>query len=418
MAEYRRTELVSGLFVVLAIALFAGLAFKVGDFALFGRERVRFVTWLGDARLLKEGARVRMAGLVVGEVQEIALGVPGDDVPLSPGSRAERGRAAVRITFTVERDRVGPLGRADSLAIDPEESLVLLAQESLLGEWQLELVPRIVAEGGVVLFPSAEERAPIAVPGRLAGLDQEVAKLSEKLDPILQSAAEVLEKINARLLAEENLARFDQILDHATQLTFQLQASADRVLPLLDPANPNGIEQSLVAPLQRLIADSEALVRTVRTDHLPDLDARIDELLAESTRTAESYGVLARDLTGRVDGLDKEVRTTLEGAQELLGSLAETAGRLEASTAKTLDRVDGLIAKADPEVAESLSSLRRALWQAEILLRKVRANPSVILFGDDEELYEIAPGDASGLRGSGRFGPYPQRQEGGGDGQR
>ena len=54
------------------------------------------------------------------------------------------------------------------------------------------------------------------------------------------------------------------------------------------------------------------------------------------------------------------------------------------------------------------------MWQAELALRKVRANPAVLLFGDSESDLEAAPIDATNARRSGRAGIYPQRGEGDG----
>ena len=52
------------------------------------------------------------------------------------------------------------------------------------------------------------------------------------------------------------------------------------------------------------------------------------------------------------------------------------------------------------------------MWEAELLVRKLRANPAFLLFGDDEVDYRVEPTDASRLLRSGRAKPFGQRDEG------
>jgi hypothetical protein len=58
-----------------------------------------------------------------------------------------------------------------------------------------------------------------------------------------------------------------------------------------------------------------------------------------------------------------------------------------------------------------MDSLLNSAWELEMALRKVRANPAVVLFGDDEERLEAERRDDSGLRSRGRARPYEQRDE-------
>ena len=64
-----------------------------------------------------------------------------------------------------------------------------------------------------------------------------------------------------------------------------------------------------------------------------------------------------------------------------------------------------------PEVAETMRRLRRTMWEAEMAMRKIRANPAFLLFGDDEQLLDSNPYDESELRRTGRARPYNQRDE-------
>ncbi len=70
-----------------------------------------------------------------------------------------------------------------------------------------------------------------------------------------------------------------------------------------------------------------------------------------------------------------------------------------------------LITDGRKDFLETLSSLRRSMWEAEVAMRKIRANPGVVLWGDDEKLLSAWPTDPSSLRRAGRAPPYQQRDE-------
>jgi hypothetical protein len=72
-----------------------------------------------------------------------------------------------------------------------------------------------------------------------------------------------------------------------------------------------------------------------------------------------------------------------------------------------------MIAENRPDLSESLQALRRTMWELEMGIRKVRANPALLIWGDDEKLLGTWPADESGLRRSGRAAPYEQRDENG-----
>jgi hypothetical protein len=78
---------------------------------------------------------------------------------------------------------------------------------------------------------------------------------------------------------------------------------------------------------------------------------------------------------------------------------------------KLLEEGNGFIVEMKPDFLESLSSLRRTMWESEVTMRKVRANPAVLLWGDDEKLLSAWPTDPSDKRRAGRAPPYSQRNE-------
>ena len=84
---------------------------------------------------------------------------------------------------------------------------------------------------------------------------------------------------------------------------------------------------------------------------------------------------------------------------------------MQADLQAVIKNADGLLSDNRADVAESIRRLRRGMWQAEMALRKIRTNPSVLLFGDEETDYEAREIDETQGRYGGRAPPFGGRDE-------
>ncbi|RLB67395.1 MAG: outer membrane lipid asymmetry maintenance protein MlaD [Deltaproteobacteria bacterium] len=74
MAKKRfNVELVVGIFMVIGMLGVAYLAINLGGIDLFGRDYTRIYAQFDSVSGLKEGARVEIAGVLVGKVEKISL---------------------------------------------------------------------------------------------------------------------------------------------------------------------------------------------------------------------------------------------------------------------------------------------------------------------------------------------------------
>jgi ABC-type transporter Mla subunit MlaD len=128
-------------------------------------------------------------------------------------------------------------------------------------------------------------------------------------------------------------------------------------------------------PLQRLLDSAAATVISVRDTTLPRADHLLDE----------------------ANGGAQEFRAALAAVQKDLGAV--------------FGQLQGTLLENRPELAESVQRLRSVLWQAEMALRKIRANPAVLLFGSAEQDLEAREFDESGARATGRARIFQQRDE-------
>ena len=82
MSSYRRSEIVSGLFVTLAAVVFALFAFKVGRFDLMGLLKDKAITcrtYFANVKTLQAGSKVRVGTRIIAapEAAQIRLAANG-----------------------------------------------------------------------------------------------------------------------------------------------------------------------------------------------------------------------------------------------------------------------------------------------------------------------------------------------------
>jgi len=373
MAEYRRHEVVTGAFILLAVAAFALFAFKVGRWELLDAlqgPRLRCVTYLEDVKTLTNGGKVTAAGRVVGSVTELQLVErPVEESELihlaTLGGRTDVKVGQLRQIVEVTFELTDP-----SLLLDPKSARVTLLQDGFLGQHFLDLEPGFW-EPGAAPRPLFENglRDGVVIAAR-AGTD--VEKLLSAVYVTVTDVHEILEKVNENVLSRENSDALAKIIE-------DLGAVSGEARALLVKDNPNGLHGSLVAPLQATISNADRLVADLRT--------------------------------ALVDGTIPRADRLLDSSQKALDSVAGDATALTTDARSLVAHMDDLVTENSSDIAESMRRLRRSLWEAEMALRKVRSDPSVVIFGDDEQDLEAVEYDASGLRRSGRARPYGQRDE-------
>lgn len=367
MAEYRRSEIVSGLFVVVTVVIFAMFAFRVQGMDLFAFARGDSVVcraWFTDVKTLERGAKVSVAGRSVGVVREVRiLSRPQDQAQVDrlratdpeKFGRLEAGWLRQMIEVEFELDDA-------ALRLHVATASVQLAQEGFLGRHYLALDPGYWPPGGE---PEAIFAAGLQQPLSLAtheggGLDELLAAAR----PILSRVDTLLARLQDGLLSEANIGRTGAALD-------DLATSLRAVRESLTDDNPEGVRRRVLVPLGDVLTQAGKLLEESR----PEVDRLLETLV-----------------------------TTSSGLEPRLG-------RIETDLRALLTSASGMIDENRAELAETTRRLRRTVWQAEMAIRKIRANPAVILFGDDEADLEARPTDHTRLDASGRARPYGQRDE-------
>ncbi len=378
MSSYRRSEILSGLFVALAAVVFGLFAFKVGRFDLMGLledEAITCRSYFANVKTLQVGSKVRVGGREVGEVTGLVLvegptlaaaeDPPGGDERQDPGGLE---RLVNEVTFALSYPQ---------LRLDPETATVRLAQESLLaphfleldpGRWPARQPPRTIFEA---------ELPEVVVIASEAGVG--IEELMALVRPAIVELGTLIRTVNQELLTSENIDTVKRTLGELDGVMAQGRQIATTL-------NHGLLAADNVAALDRTIHNLDGAVADGRS-----VAARLDQLL-----DAEQ--------DPRLDNLLTEVQAATAELRENLNSVSADLRRLLGDT----DRVVG---QAETELAEVSRRLRRTLWQGEMTLRKIRANPALLFFGDDETDLEARDLDLTEIRLRGRARPYEQRDE-------
>jgi ABC-type transporter Mla subunit MlaD len=375
-SEYTRSEILSGLFVLLAVAVFGLFAFQVGNLealAFWRGEGFLCLADFADTKSLQVDAPVRVAGSEVGRVKEIRIAeaelslsrwkalaaVRGEEAPPPPAGLR---RQVVEVVFEI---------RSPTLRLDPGTALVTLSRDGFLGKEFLSLDPGYWTGQRAPLLAAGLEQ-PLRLGSKdPTGIDEVVARV----EPGLRRIDTILATVQSELLDENNL-------DLVTSMLRDLASASSEMRALLDPTSEKGVQERIVDPASRLLGSTE-------------------ESLGRVTRRAEE---VMDDLGPRTGKVIDDIGASTEALARLLGDL-------DAQLTTTMGDLNALLRENRPEVSETMRRLRRTMWEAEMALRKIRANPAYLLFGDDEANFDEVESDESGLRRTGRARPYGQRDE-------
>lgn len=407
MADYRKNEIVSGLFITGALLVFGLFAFRVGDLDAFGLFRGRVVTceaYFSDIKSLDVGAKVTVAGRRVGTVRALDI----EDRPVTaeemeklldafgpqafPNLQPGMLKSRIRVRFELEDP---------ALRFDPATARVSLLKDGFLGRHFLAFYPGHWSETDAppALAAMDEESGEIAVT-ESADLDQ----LISTINPAVRKVDELLEVLRSEILDEAGV-------QSAKTALAEIGQSLEALSALLDADDPQGLHALVLQPLNGILSDADGALAQIREGVVVPAEAMLAEgpgLVADARRALggahemlEENRPMVASILGQLD----------DATRDLDQQLADMSGQVES----LLGSLEGAVGETRPELAETMRRLRRTMWQAEMAARKVRANPAFLLFGDEEADLDQQPADHSEAWRAGRARPYGQRGESDGE---
>ena len=284
-----------GAFVLVGILLFAVGLFLIGDRRMLFSDTFEVYAEFNEIAALANGAKVRVAGMDAGEVQNIR-------VPSGPA-------APFRVRMRVRED-LHPLIRLDSVAS--------IQNDGLVGNKFIQI------ESGSEQAPPVPDRGTIKSrePFDIADLMQ---KMSDTIDVVNTMLADVKTDVETALAAVSGVAKDAQdLMNDVGSDVRKILASTDKVTADLT-AIISGVRQgqgtvgklvtddSLYASVKKMLGDAEKAIANVR----------------EASEQAKGAVADFRGEGGPVKGLTGNIQQTLASARDAMSDLAENTEALK-----------------------------------------------------------------------------------------
>lgn len=357
----RGSEIVTGLFVVAAIAVFVYLA--IGASA--GQGTVSCVAEFSESiGQLGVGQSVTIMGLPVGKIKSLSTVVSENDT-------------RIRVEFQITEEIAEKL---------TDQTLAKITSVSIMGGNVLELV--LNPSGGAArqedgFYVIERSEGPFNMFGMLEDL-------GSTIDPIIANVDKMVAGLNDKVLDSESLGRVNNMIKNLDEsMEIFAQAMPDLQDQLLGP-------DGSVNRLNRMLDETTGLVTDVRGTVIPDLKRQLEATLANvDTLLAETTGLVAENRPG-LKSLVATTTATVEG-------VGKDVSKVEGTIAGVGDTVNATLADAQgvlnsPDLHASLYELRRTLQEAKLLMMSLRADPSQVVFGGSGVIQPAVPADINRTR--------------------
>lgn len=330
MQQQGGRELVVGSVIIAAVLVVAvGTLWMQGT--RFGQERTPVEVLVGEAGQLAEGNAVKLRGVPIGRVVSV---------------KVEPGGNLVRVGLEID---------GEFKIADPRSVAVVIAPESLFGDWQAEIVPLDSTRVFPFLpVPAAEMGRDTIVLGGYAIPD--ISRLTAAADEISQNLRRLTDRFD-RAFTEETADQIRQAITDITGVSTDIKALIGQ-----QAATFQAVSGDVAAAANEISqASTQARVTLQRVDGIINR-GEIDSVLAGVRRTSTSVDRVAAKIDRSTDGLVG----TMARADSAFSSVNRLTARIESGQG-SLGRL----------IVDSTLAIRaeNAMAQLDSLLADVKRNP-------------------------------------------
>ena len=318
----RRNEVWVGTVILLSVVIAVAGSFWLRGYRLTRGTTTTEALFTGVGQLM-DGASVKLRGVTIGRVNGIAVEPDG---------------TAVRVGLAI-----------DAGVRLPSDAAVLIAPESMFGDWGAEIVSRS-AHPRLDFFDPPD-------PGVLPGFSiPDLSRLTATADQIAENLATITDRVEIAF-TEETADNLRLVIENVGEVSEQLAALVDAQIGAVDDLVEN------VRSSTSEIGEAAALAtRTLGEVERLLSGGAADSIVADTRVTAAEFRRLATEL-----------RETTTGLSGMLRSADSTLVRFE-RIGRELETGEGTLAQllADSTVAIQTQSV---LMQLTLLLEDFRENP-------------------------------------------
>ena len=185
---------------------------------------------------------------------------------------------------------------------------------------------------------------------------------------------------------------------------------------LLDNVNKIIGDEEFRKNIAAMLTDARALLKS--------LSDQIEKVGSAAGKTGERSQEVLGEVHDTIKSLREPLNRTLKNTEELTSRLAKDADTITDRLVKTIDELtarlnksldsldqvlldtDGLIVQNNKNLFETIRGMRDMTHHLELAAKRIRANPSLVLFGSPETPEELRQADETELRLKGRARRY------------
>ncbi|MCB9831403.1 MAG: MCE family protein [Planctomycetes bacterium] len=344
----RKSEFVTGIFILAALAVLVLVALKSTQDTFLAGNKVTWVAEFDNVALLKMRAKVAASGIEVGQV-------------VGMERVAKDGRLHIRVTMEMESEFAAEC-RANTKA--------RIKQESFLGDRFVEIVPvldgpQLVAQGDAITI----ETEPFSDWGTiLSDMKDEVSGP----EGVLGKAGTLIDNLNNNFLSPQNADSLANLLNNAQGLIADLRDTVGRINKELD--DPNG----LLANANRAAREGGDLLAQLNQDY-PDIKGNVDRTFEKVQGLLDDGSATLAKIRDILDEADPKLNGILDTTRERLPRLFDQLEHSLAQADTMMQGIDETVRNKD--IAGLLYDMRVTMQELTLTIQALRADPSQIIWG-------------------------------------
>jgi len=323
------------------------------------------------------------------------------------------------VEFIIENTNLPLYLGKEPQVVEKGDAQVKLAMDGFLGTHYLSVEPGVWPEG-LKPKPVRSQSLPNVV---VLDVEAEAGftALIDKAQPMFDEFTELIHRINAMAatLQENVISKNEKV--GIVGLMRDIKGGVGQARDILQSVqdfwqvdNPNGLHQTVLFPLKDLIGNANQGVLEVSQNILNKVLPQVQQILHDGhAAVAEAHGVI-KQIEGVVTDNRKRIAHIVQQLSKSSDTLSAGLKDIRGGINKLLSASQGTLEENRADLREIVRRLRRSMWETEMLIRKIRSNPAVLIWGDSEPVWNAREADRERQRLSGRAKPYGQRDEEGG----
>ena len=388
----RSEKIKAGIFFLSGVVILVGFLLLLG-YLQGGRTGVGYTSLFESVRSLQEGVAVKYSGVEVGEVTSIKIAEsdPGkvrvDYLVEQPHARHITGNTVAQLVY------LNPLSGQQCISLSPARTTAPAKQRRLPPGETIPTQPSDVAATVEAIQQSLNNLNSLLSENR-----QYVGDLLKNTDEVMRSfrvlvgqpphkGEETVGLIQVTDQIAKMLPRLEEISERTERTMEEAEGSFENIRQistrLEDMMDRN--QENITAAVEDLSRTAAALREAVETNQ-----PRIGSAAADLQQASEQVKELVGDIRGAWPSgqVQQDMRNWSQTVAELRKVTAQSS-RLARSLQDNSAALDSVIARNREPLRSSLQDLARAAQNLKELTAALKARPSSVLFGGDEDKREL-----------------------------